>query len=456
MNSFARDTAEPRGVRSRTGSSLRYCLCAALTSAAVSPVTAYDLYDRHGLSAKGEVNTRLGLRYGTNLNYGFGAIDSPDDKDRIDLETAIKPLLSLKYTLPASELYGAVSVVAATTQVDGELSGQFGRSGDSDIDTDAAHVGWRNRYLDFSVGAQDFTIGDGFVVGDGNFNKGGENGEYWIGAYSAWRNTAILRLNTSPIRADAFWLRTDDDLGDDRVVGFNIENSSVERFGRLGLMYFEIIGDRDIGLAGMRVAGVRGADLHLPAHPDFKLYGEFVYEFGKSELTGVQNDAQAWYIEANYQFSSTKWTPKLYYRYSWFSGDRAGTVDNEEYRGLFFTIFKRDWDTWYQGEVTGEFHLFNENQISQMAKLKVFPTKQTAFGFWYYHHELQEPQYFGAPVRSTAWANEVNFAFEYTPNERFYGFAAIAWATPGAGAQQFFGDDQNQLVLETYLSYTFK
>ena len=37
------------------------------------------------------------------------------------------------------------------------------------------------------------------------------------------------------------------------------------------------------------------------------------------------------------------WQPRLYYRYAFFSGDDRGTPELEEYRGLFFTIFKRDW-----------------------------------------------------------------------------------------------------------------
>jgi hypothetical protein len=174
------------------------------------------------------------------------------------------------------------------------------------------------------------------------------------------------------------------------------------------------------------------------------------------ERDGAKLDASAWYVEPTWQFTTLPWTPRLYYRYAHFSGDDGATPEYEEYRGLFFTIFKRDWDTWYQGEITGEFHLFNQNQETHMAKLKVFPTRRSAFGFWYYQHALDTPQYFGLPTRNTAWADEINFSFEYYPDDRFYWFAGVSLASPRAAAEEVYRDDETQMVLETFVSYTFR
>ena len=239
----------------------------------------------------------------------------------------------------------------------------------------------------------------------------------------------MLRVNTAPVRGDVFWLRTDDDLGDARVVGVNLETTTKDAFGTLGVMYVEIIDD-DFALAGMQVASIRGADIKIPGIDQLKFFGEFVIERGESELTGGNNDGHAWYIEGNYQFTESPWTPEFYYRYSHFSGDESGSNDNEEYRGLFFTIFKRDWDTWYQGEVTGEFHLFNQNQITQMAKVKVYPRADMSLVLWYYTHDLDTPQYFGTPVTDTDWAEEVNCGVEYYPSKSFYAYGGFAWGTP--------------------------
>lgn len=435
------------------------CLASALVAL---PGGAYELINQHGLHAEASLNARLGLRQGYGLNFGFGALtgfgalrSSTGETERTDLQLSLKPSLKTAYTRGDSKLYGGVSVVAATTTLDGELSGQFARAGDRALDTDAAYIGWQRGVLDLSYGGQPFTLGDGLVVGDGNFNQGHDNGQYWIGAFESWRNTAILKLNTSPLRADVFWLRTDQDLGDSRVVGFNLENSQTERWGKLSVMAFEIIDDRGVGLEGMQVWGIRGGDLHLPTWTGLRLYGEYVRQAGQSDLTGIENDAHAWYLEPSYQFLSWRWTPRLYYRYSHYSGDDAATLANEEYRGLFFTFGKRDWDTWYQGEINGEFFLFNENQVTQMLKVKAYPNERCAVMAMVYHHALDTPQYFGLPTTSTNWSDEVNLEFEFYPNERLYGLAGIAWAKPNRGAKDIFGDDP-QLVFELFLSYTFK
>jgi hypothetical protein len=437
-----------------------FALLAALGNAA--PLAAYELFNRDGLQAHGELNTRLGLREGYGINFGYGALNgfgalrnTTGETERTDLQAALRPNFTASYALDHAEAYGGVTVVAATTTLDGELSGQFARAGDGVVNTDAAYVGWRQGVVDVSYGAQPFTVGDGFIVGDGNFNQGHDNGQYWIGAFESWRNTALLKINTAPVRGDVYWLRTDKDLGDSRVVGINLENSDASRFGRLGFMYFEIIDDIGVGLDGMQVWGIRGAELHWPGHPQFKVYGEYVREGGKADLTGVHNDADAWYIEPTYQLMDAPWTPRLYYRYARYSGDDPATPDNEEYRGLFFTLGKRDWDTWYQGEINGEFFLFNENQVTHMLKVKAYPNPHCAVMAMYYHHELDTPQYFGLPTRSTAWSDEVNLEFEFYPTDRLYGLAGVAWATPKAGARDIFGND-DQVVLEVYLSYTFK
>jgi len=417
---------------------------------------AAEIYNDGERSVVAEVKFLGGIQHASGINYGFGAIDTPGETERETLYLGLKPRFDLNWALDASSLYSTFSMVAATTTLDGELSGQIARSGDRAIDTDSTKIGWRNDTFDVSVGGQEFTIGDGFVVGDGNFNKGAADGQYWIGAYTAWRNTAVLRVNTEPVRGDLFWLRTDDDLGDARVVGVNLETTTKESFGTLGVMAFGIIDDDGFGLEGMFVAGIRGADIRIPGIANLKLFGEFVAERGEDDRNGTDNDGNAWYVEGNYRFAATPWTPTLFYRYSHFSGDEAGSRDNEEYRGLFFTIFKRDWDTWYQGEVTGEFHLFNQNQVTRMAKMKVYPRPDMSLGIWYYTHDLDTPQYFGTRVTDTDWAEEINLGVEYYPSDRLYAYWGFAWSRPRQAAVDVFGDNDDTLVIQMFLSYTYR
>src|SRR3546814_19190422 len=56
-----------------------------------------------------------------------------------------------------------------------------------------------------SVGRQDFTIGDGFLIQDGTI-EGQKRGATILSPRVAFDRTAILRLNTAPVRADVFHL----------------------------------------------------------------------------------------------------------------------------------------------------------------------------------------------------------------------------------------------------------
>ena len=407
-----------------------------------------------GFSLEPTFQTLVGLQRGTNINFGLGALDSIGETERSTLYVAMKPKFTAEYRLPQSELYGGFSFVAATTTLDGEISGQIARSGDEAFDTDHAYLGWRKGVFDFSVGGQEFAIGDGFIVGDGNFNQGGENGQYWTGAFLSWRNSAILRIETEPIRGDLFWLRTDSDFKDGRVIGMNIEHVSSSN-GTIGLTYLSVLEGDAFNLRGMKAWSVRVADLMIPQLPNLKVFGEWVTEGGHDKQGGGRkNQAFGWYIEGQYSFPSLIWTPKIGYRYADLSGDEADTPENEEYRGLYYTIFKRDWDTWYQGEIAGEYHLFNQNQLTQMFKLKLFPAPTWALTVYYYVHELNEPHYFNTPVSNTEWAKELNFGVEKFVSDRFYGYAGVAWSTPDAAAKEVFGD-KDFTVIQTYLSFTF-
>lgn len=401
------------------------------------------------------MDLRFGLQQGSGINFGYGAFDHPGETNRTSLSASIEPRLGLKWGLDASELYGAVSVAAAATDLDGEIAGSFARSGDAAIDTDEAHVGWRNNRIDFSVGAQDFTVGDGLLIADGNFDTGAEDGNFWVVPFNAWRNSAILKVNTEPVRADVFWLRSDRDFGDARVTGINLETNVRPELGRLGFMYFKILeGDR-LNLDGLNIWDMRMSDMRVPGIPNALLFGEVVRQVGRDVDNQRDNDALGWYLEAQYHFPEILWTPTFTFRYAHFSGDEAATPENEEYRVMFYTFYKREWDTWYMGEIASEYHLFNSNQITKMFKFEVVPRENWVVTLYYYRHNLEEPQYLGTPVSQEDWADEVNLGVEYFRGHTFYAYAGIVWSTPDTAAREIFGSDDDFTVLQTWLSYTF-
>ncbi|MEM7468267.1 MAG: hypothetical protein AAF387_15460, partial [Pseudomonadota bacterium] len=297
---------------------------------------AFETLQFNDITFDPSLNLRAGLQYGTGINFGLGALDDIGERERSTLYLSIKPGVNASWRQAHGEAYGGFSAVLATTTLDGEISGQVARSGDEAFEIDHGYVGWRNETVDISFGAQEYTVGDGFIVGDGNFNQGGEDGQYWTGSFLAWRNSAVAKLSLHHAKLEVFWLRTDRDLGDSRVAGVNIETTSSFKWGKVGALFLEVFEGNQFNLDGIQAWNIRGHDLRFSTLSNLTLFGEFVLERGVDEDGGGQNnDATGWYIEAQYEFVSLPWRPKLNYRYARFSGDEANTPDNEEYRGLF-------------------------------------------------------------------------------------------------------------------------
>ena len=90
-----------------------------------------------------------------------------------------------------------------------------------------------------------------------------------------------------------------------------------------------------------------------------------------------------------------------------------------------------------------------------MVKLKVMAREDVAVTLYWYHHDLEEPNYFGVPLKSTRWGDELNLGAEYFIGQQFYGYVGALWGKPAAAATEFFGSDDDFVVLQTWLSYTF-
>jgi len=422
------------------------------------PSFAHQIYKGSHFDAT--INTTLyeGIQYGTGLNYGAGV---NGDKQRTNLESAIEPDLNLSWTQGQSTFYGELSIIGAGTGGDGSLGGNsFTAAGDTGFETEQAHVGWRYKDIDLSAGAQDFTVGDGFIISDGNFDTGATTGEYWITPHTAWRNSAILRVNTKPLRGDAFYLKAGKSWGYPELAGGDVAYTLPGDTGTLGAMYFNIFKDQydRFGVypyAGMDVYTIRAHGIQFPFLPNMKFYSEYAHQGGKVEGTDLTRDANAWYFEGAYQFKKVRWTPELTYRYSHFSGAKQGQNAALDYQGLFYFTSARGWDTWYQGEIAGEYQLFNENQNTQMVKLKAYPNDQWDVALIYFNNQLDQPQYYGQPLTSTDWSNEVNLEAEYYPTKNLYILGLVGWAAPGAAAKQVYGSGQDFTVAEAYLQYTF-
>ncbi len=164
---------------------MRTCILFVFSVAMCDKIIAFEEFIVGGFSVSPTIEMRLGLQQGEGINFGYGAIDDPADKTRTSASISLEPTVAYEKNLGGGTFYGSASVVGATNIFDGEISGQWAKSGDSRVDIDVFNFGWRNQTLDLSLGPQKFVVGDGLVLGDGNFDIGSGQGQFWVAPFDA-------------------------------------------------------------------------------------------------------------------------------------------------------------------------------------------------------------------------------------------------------------------------------
>jgi hypothetical protein len=166
-------------------------------------------------------------------------------------------------------------------------------------------------------------------------------------------------------------------------------------------------------------------------------------------------DANAWYVEVQYSLAVLPWSSTLSYRFARFSGDPNLDDDRRQDFDPFFYGWSRGWGTWFQGEVTGEYLLFNSNQANHMVHLSASPNDSLAVGAILYRFNLAEPSYFGTPVSDTAFTAELNLYLDWSLNDNVALSLIYGIAFPRAAAEEAFGDDEPFEIIELALYLTF-
>jgi Alginate export len=445
----------------------------ALVVAAGRVAGAIELLERDGLSLGFEFDAGVGGLLTENTNFGVGRIDLRGGEVSGDAqwgEGYLKPSLSLDYDIPsAGVLYGGVSGVGTLTVGDGDAGG-FTDGGDKKVSLETLYGGWRSGALlteslgedalDLSAGRQDFHVGDGFLIWDGNFDTRGD-GAYWLGPRTAFEFGGLARVNTSPLGGQFFFLRADGDQGHTELTGANLDyglsDFNLGDDGVLGAMYFQVT-DVDTQFQAetpredMQLATIRLNDVRVPGFEDAGVYAQYAREFGNGN--NVDFDAQAFYVEPFYNFSWLPWSPTLAYRFAYFSGDPDPDDDERKDFDPFFYDYSRSWGTWTQGEIVGQYLLFNSNQVNHMVHLSATPVEPVTVGALYYHFDLAERNYFGTPVDDKDFADELDMYVDWTVNDNLLigALSGVAW--PGQAAEELFGDEPFYLLL-AYAIITF-
>ncbi len=413
--------------------------------------------DKGGVTVDVGLTAGAGLFHVGNANLGAGVpkADGETDRNRGWSEGFLAP--NAKVTLStdhAGAFYTGVRVLGAGTAGDGDAGGVVqGRMGRFDVDH--LYAGWRSGALfsglgddaiDITAGRQPFNIGDGFLINDGNAD-GRRDGAYWLAPRTGWGpSTVVAKVDIKPFHADLFRLKSDRDSGSDVIHGANVEwRTGPDGKSAIGGAVMRIADSSLPTRDGMRVFDLRAQGAFVPGVPDLFLSAEYVRE--RNSRTGAEVDAHAWYGEAGYTLSRVGWTPKLTYRYSHFSGDKASSGTSEAFDPLHYGGGVRGWGTWFQGEVAGQyfFPVMNTNVNVQSLQASIQPLETVTVSALYYHFTFdRKPE----GITSDHVGNEINLVVDWMATENLTLSGVAGRFDAGSGGKQLLGGDTNTTVFE--------
>lgn len=409
---------------------------------------------------KGNLTAELNLAAGAaalytrDVNFGSGRVDvrsGANTGNSADWqEFYLTPGATLKYQLnPDVRLVGGASAVAATTLGDGDAAG-LTRSSDGSIKTEELYAGIESNGWRLTLGNQNFMIGNGFIVMDGNLDMFND-GAFWTAPRHAFRNSGVLRYDTDAYSVQAFSLKADKDLGSYRMNGANFDYYLGER-SMLGIMGMTLQADsgstpRD----GMNVYSIRGLGLSLPSLPNLKFSGEYGIQTGSGN--GTKYDANAWFTELEYTLADLKYRPRIGYRHSSFSGD-SNLSDNKRKSWDSLSKGYVDWGTWVIGDITGNYLLNNSNEVVDQLWLRADLNPTLSVGTIHYKFSLDQANLYGVPVSGTHFADETTLFLDWNPTPSISTSVAYGWVNPNKVAKSFFGNKRYS-TLELYFSYRY-
>lgn len=434
----------------------RLLLCAALVSGAggfaPAALAEYELYSRDG--TKLTFNADLAVAGFLNNNSWFGQSESFLGADTDSwLEVGFEPQFSLETPLAGGTLFGKLSVVYTGTFSDDASGLTIGANDTYHIDTEQGHIGWKigdlfsgleDDVFSISIGRQDYVIGTGLLIADGG-GDGGNRGGWYLGMRKAFKRSAIARIESKELLAEAFYLENQPRSGgiEGDASGANLEY----RFGdtvTLGGTYILADAKEIPGADELDVFSGRATWKPLTG---FTLSGEFAHQ------ESDQIEADGWYAQAAYEAKDLPWSPVFSYRYARFDGDDPDTATNENFRSVAYGY--TDYGFWYQGEITGNYPLGNNNLISHMLRVKAQATEKLTLNLIYYNFTLDEPSALDPGVTSDDWGDEVNFIADWAATDKIYVIGVVGALFPGEAAEQWVGGDDNWYYSMLYASYAF-
>ncbi|MGD9947900.1 MAG: hypothetical protein AB7U29_05400 [Desulfobulbus sp.] len=368
-------------------------------------------------------------------------------------ESLIRPGLEGNIVLPNTQtIYGRIDAVQANTFEGYDAAGTNVGLGDvSSLRIDNAYLGWRSGnlfssmgedFLDLSFGRQIYMAGTLFLFGSEG-GAGFNRAAYYLGGRRSADFTAIAKFKSGPWSGDLFFFDNDSPFpvntqatgltldyafSPEASIGGSLARLESDNPTRDEMRLYDIRGS-------IKPFAVAGAPALLQP---LKLDGEMVVE----DRDDGQENGLGWYVAASYQWADTPWKPELTYRYSSF---------DEDYDVLFYSA--TDWGSWFQGEITGEYDLFNMNQDIHMLRLKVQPVDSLAVSLFYFAFGLHSPA--ALDVASDDYADEWNLTVDWKVNKHLTLYWVGAYAIPDSGAKERFGDDEDWKAMMVWASIRY-
>lgn len=477
---------------------------ALLALTALPALAADDEHEKKGYTyAAGDLDLTLTLDAGFGLFSVSNAIHGLGSQARGSSERAggrawsegfIAPGLGLDWHLGESSAYGGFKLLGSATRGQGDAQRDSTTSDRPEaLGIEEAFLGWKSGTVfatlgedavDVSLGRQPFSVGDGFLLVDGTA-EGSRRAAYVMGPRASFDRTAILKLNTAPVRADIFHLEGNVDQtfmrGSDaaatKLYGGNVEwfASSHKDHGRFEyeerLWYVGAtaltVYEADTGVStnrkGLDVYALRAGGALLSGlgegWQDFALYSELGQQ--RNGDAGRKSRAHAWYVEPQYTLSALPWTPRLSYRYAHFSGDNnSGDGRNTAWDSLYTGGGARGFGTWDLGEIYTRYTPGgNSNLNSHMVHLRLQPAEELAVGALVYRHFYDKPDTANG-VRSDDLLTELNVYAQWeTPVKGLSVTGLLGAAKAGDGRRQQLGTtdatDRTTYLGQVVFGYSF-
>ncbi len=347
--------------------------------------------------------------------------------------------------------------------------------------------------LDLTFGRQEFSLGQGFVFSDG-FNDFwqalGVEGEYpaiWVIPRSSW-DGARARIYGERFEVNLFASFLSESWGFFTESGFGGE--FVPGNGSVLVGDFAYRKPEGNGVYGEVAGGVyfvnqenedRLVDLHndmytishdivaLDARLDLtwpqgengslNVSGEFVFEpccdiGDEAVVTPVEfSGAFAFHGDVVYTFDHPL-KPFVAGGVRFYRGDDPTTPEIESYNPLFYGF--TDWGKWYQGNITGELFLLNQNELILTPSVGISSRDgKHRVRAYVFHVRLDEP--IDPAVTSKSFATEVNVLWDYAPTDNWFAGLEFEAGRAGDALKGNLGPafDETQFQVITWVGFTF-